>query len=109
MSWKKILLLVVFADFTAFTAWAVYQQGYLTFFDTFFSSWIGIQVFADLVIALSLFSLWMIRDAREQGVSPVPYLLVTLCLGSIGPLLYLLRRPEQAEAAAHAPALARAH
>ena len=51
-----------------------------------------LQVSLDLVISISLVSLWMIRDARERGVSVVPYLLVTLTLGSIGPLLYLFRR-----------------
>ena len=32
-------------------------------------------------------------DARARGVSPLPYLVMTVFTGSIGPLLYLLRRP----------------
>ena len=43
-------------------------------------------------IALSLFAIWMFQDARTRGVSAVPYLLLMLCLGSIGALVYLVRR-----------------
>ena len=48
--------------------------------------------FADLVIALSLIIGWMWQDARKRGVSAIPYVLLTLGFGSVGPLLYLLRR-----------------
>lgn len=34
----------------------------------------------------------MVRDARARGVSAVPYVLLTLALGSAGPLVYLIRR-----------------
>ena len=43
----------------------------------------------------------MFRDARSLGVSPVPYLVLTLLFGSVGPLLYLLRRPEPGHADSH--------
>jgi hypothetical protein len=46
----------------------------------------------------------MINDARGRGVSPVPYLMITLFLGSLGPLVYLIRRTATAEE--RAPALA---
>jgi hypothetical protein len=56
----------------------------------------GMQVLADLVIALLLFCVWMWRDARASGRRPWPWLLLTLATGSFGPLLYLLtRRPGQ--------------
>ena len=29
---------------------------------------------------------------RERGISPMLYLVLTLTLGSVGPLLYLIRR-----------------
>ena len=95
MSWKKIGLLVLFVDFVAFTAWAVYEHGALEFVNVLFANAIGVQVALDLVIALSLVLTWIVRDARERGVSPMPYVLLTLCAGSIGPLLYLIRRPEE--------------
>jgi hypothetical protein len=34
----------------------------------------------------------MWNDARDRGVSPIPYVLLTLTAGSVGPLLYLIRR-----------------
>ena len=94
MSWRKIGLWAVLLDFAAFTAWVVYAYGYSSFFDLHLTNAIGIQVFADLVIALTLVMVWMVRDARDRGVSAVPYLIATLFLGSIGPLLYLAMRPE---------------
>jgi hypothetical protein len=35
---------------------------------------------------------WMGEDAEERKVSALPFLLLTLLLGSVGPLLYLIRR-----------------
>jgi hypothetical protein len=48
----------------------------------------------DLVIALGVILAWLWRDARARGSSPLPYVLITMFTGSIGPLLYLLRRKE---------------
>lgn len=96
MSWKKIVLGVVLADFAAVIAWAVYEVGYVGLFAALLSSPAGIACAVDLVIALALVATWMVRDARARGVSPLPYLILTVTLGSVGPLLYLLRRPESA-------------
>ncbi len=94
MSWKKIVLGVVLADFAALSAWVVYQVGYVGFFTSLLSTPAGIACAVDLVIALALVAIWMVRDARARGVSPLPYLILTATFGSVGPLLYLLRRPE---------------
>lgn len=98
MSWKKIGILVLFADFLVFTAWVIYRYGYLGFADVFLGSALGIQVLIDLTISLALVATWMVRDARERGVAVAPYLVITLFLGSLGPLLYLVRRPEEGAA-----------
>ena len=92
MNAKQIGLGFVLADFSALTAYAVYQVGYVGFFESLFGSIVGITVLADLVIALSLVMVWMGRDARQRGVSATPYIVATLLLGSVGPLLYLIRR-----------------
>jgi hypothetical protein len=34
----------------------------------------------------------MWQDARQHDISPIPYVVLTLGLGSVGPLLYLIRR-----------------
>jgi hypothetical protein len=58
-------------------------------------------------VAPSLVCIWMATDSRERGFSFLPYLVVTLALGSVGPLLYLIRRfadaPERAVNLAQAP------
>ena len=46
----------------------------------------------DLVIALSIFLIWMVGDARERGIGYGKYLLLTATFGSAGPLAYLLHR-----------------
>ena len=102
MNWKRLGLMVILADFGALSAYAVYYYGYLAFFQLHAMNAVQVQIFVDLVIALSLFLVWMRRDAREHGISPVPYVLLTLSLGSIGALAYLIRRcgNESAEVAA---------
>jgi hypothetical protein len=92
MSEKQIGLSLVLVGFTALTALAVYEYGYIGFFEVELSSLPGVTVFVDLVIALSLVLAWMWRDARERGMSVLPYVALTLTLGSVGPLLYLIRR-----------------
>ena len=92
MNRKVLLLALVLADFLALTAWALYRYGYVGLFDQALANAATMQVFADLVIALSCAMLWMWRDARERAISPTPYLLLTMTLGSIGLLTYLIRR-----------------
>jgi hypothetical protein len=92
MNAKQIGFGVVLADFLALTAYTFYQHGYLGFYALVTANAATVQLLADAVIALSLITLWMWRDARARGVSVFPYVVVTLVLGSIGPLLYLVRR-----------------
>lgn len=92
MNLKQIGIGLVLADFIALTAYAIWQHGYLAFFDVAVMNAITVQLSVDLVIALSFVAAWMWTDARRRGVSPLPYLVVTLFLGSIGPLLYLFGR-----------------
>ncbi len=108
MNRKQIVLWVVLLDFVALTAYAVYQQGYMAFYDNIFGSPIGVQLGVDLVLALGLALTWMWNDARERGAAFWPYLLVTCVLGTIGPLVYLIRRESQLAERAESPALARA-
>jgi FtsH-binding integral membrane protein len=49
-------------------------------------------MFFDLVIALVLSAIWMYRDATSTGRLFWPFALLTLALGSAGPLIYLLIR-----------------
>lgn len=92
MNRNALILAVILLDFVALSVWAVAEVGYLGLFQFQLTSAAGIQVIVDLVIALTLVMLWMARDARERGAAFLPFALLTLTLGSIGPLLYLLVR-----------------
>ena len=96
---QRSVLLIVLVLFSALTAAALWQSGgVLGILSWHVKSYGGAQVFADLVIALTLFIVWMWRDAQATGRSFWPWLVATLALGSIGPLLYLLTRRSAASA-----------
>lgn len=92
MKAAQIGLEIVFIAFAIFSGYVVYQYGYIGLFEQGLANAATIQIFLDLTIALSLVLVWMWQDARKQGISPLPYVILTLTLGSIGPLLYLIRR-----------------
>ena len=92
MSGKLIVLWLVLIDFAALSVYAVMQHGYLGFFELALANWATRLMLFDLVVALSLIAVWMLRDAKERGASAWPYLAVTLFFGAAGPLLYLIRR-----------------
>ncbi len=92
MSKLQIVLGLVLAAFAFESGYAVYQYGYVGFFQEVLSSYAASVVALDLVIALSLVTAWMWSDARERGASFWPFALLTVALGSVGPLLYLIRR-----------------
>jgi len=104
MNRKQIGLSLILAGFLALNAEVIYQYGYIEAFSAIFANLATIAVFVDLTIALSLILVWMWRDANERGVSFLPYLIPTLALGSVGPLLYLIRRAKSE--AAHPTAIA---
>lgn len=87
---RRYLALILFIPFALLTVYAVQQVGYIGVLDYHRHSPAGWQVFADLVIALILILAWLIPDARQAGRNPWPWVIITLVLGSIGPLLYLL-------------------
>jgi len=89
---KTLALALVLAAFSAFTAYALAFHGLVGFFETELSTPAGVQVLVDVVIALTFSLVWMAGDARERGLPFLPYLALTLCLGSIGLLSYLIHR-----------------
>jgi Terpene cyclase DEP1 len=92
MNGRQIGLSMVLAAFAGFEAYAVYEHGVVGIFTAVLANSATTVAFADLCIALGLVATWMAVDARDRGISVVPYLIVTLALGSVGPLLYLIRR-----------------
>lgn len=110
MNPTRILLVTVLAAFTLFSVYAIEGTGYFGLLAPHFESAGGLQVLLDLVIALSLVLVWMYQDSKARGTAFLPYLVLTLTLGSIGPLLYLVRRAFSArEPAAALRTAAREH
>jgi len=95
---QRILLTVTLILFGALSAEALWQHGFWGILAPHFQSFGGGQVFADLVIALTLAMVWMWRDAKTTGRNVWPWIVVTLVAGSFGPLIYLLTRKSAGEA-----------
>jgi hypothetical protein len=94
---QRTLLTITLILFGALTAAALWKHGFWGIIAPHFQSFGGGQVFADLVIALTLVMVWMWRDAKAAGRTVWPWIIATLAFGSFGPLLYLLtRKPAKA-------------
>lgn len=104
MNGKTILIAFVLIAFAVLTGYSIYDVRYVGIFVAGTANWGALQISVDLVIACTLACLWMIGDARRRHVSPRPFVLVTLFMGTFGPLLYLLRREWTAEAVTAQPA-----
>ncbi len=98
MKTQRILALAILPPFAVLTAYAVSQVGYIGIVDYHRHSPAGWQVFTDLVISLVLLLTWLIPEARKAGRAVWPWVLLTLLLGSFGPLLYLTFPAEQKSA-----------
>jgi len=92
MNAKRLGLSLVLLAFGGVEAYAVWQVGYLGVFEQALGIVGAVLGFVDLCVALGLVTVWLVQDARDRGISPLPYMLLTLTLGSVGPLVYLLRR-----------------
>jgi len=92
MNAKQIGFGSVLLGFSILTAYAVYLYGYVGFFREVTSNAASLTLLVDLVISLTIILVYMGNDARAHSISVLPYLLLTLGFGSVGPLLYLIRR-----------------
>lgn len=93
----RLLSILILIPFSILTAYTIFDVGYLGLLDYHRHSSAGWQVFTDLVIALILATIWMFNDARESKRSPWPWFVITLFMGSIGPLLYLITKQTEAK------------
>ena len=92
MNRKQLALSAVLIAFLAQEAYAIYLYGYHGLFRMMLANFASFTAMVDLIIALILIVVWMGEDAEERKVFALPFLLLTLALGSVGPLLYLIRR-----------------
>jgi hypothetical protein len=92
MKLERIVPGVLLVGFSALTAEVVFRDGYTGWLRIAFSSLSAGILLVDLSIALSLVLFWMIKDARRRGMTVWPYAVLTVLLGSVGPLAYLVVR-----------------
>ncbi|NNE16997.1 MAG: DUF2834 domain-containing protein [Myxococcales bacterium] len=92
MKLRLFSLIAVFAAFSIYTAIVVANHGYTGFIDLALTGGWGAQVFIDLCVALTLFMVWLVPDARERGIPVWPYIIGILTTGSVAALAYLLHR-----------------
>jgi hypothetical protein len=100
MNFRQFLLFDVLVLFLAYTLYVIGTVGVADFIRQSLGSPVAVQVAIDLVLSLTLALTWMRGDAKASGIPFAPYLLVTLVLGSIGPLGYLLHKEMKARRAA---------
>lgn len=89
MQYQRVIAIVLLVPFATLSAYAVYEVGYFGIPEYHLHSPAGWQVFADLVISLVLLLMFVVRDARENNRRAWPWVIGTLMLGSISPLVYL--------------------
>lgn len=92
---QRIILWMVLIVFGVLTVAAVTHYSAIGILQHQLANFAGMQVLADLAIALAFFLVWMWQDAKKRGVSPWPWIAITLVAGSFGPLLYLIVRQHQ--------------
>lgn len=88
----QIAATVVLAAFTGFSVWVAVSYGPLGFLSLARDEPWGMQMLLDLAIACSFGIGWMAHDARKRKLSIAPFVVMTICLGSIGLLAYVVRR-----------------
>jgi hypothetical protein len=92
MNLKKVVPAALLVGFSALTAEVVIKDGYTEWLRVAFTNTSAGLLLVDLTIALSLVLAWMIKDARERKATVWPFAILTVALGSVGPLLYLVMR-----------------
>jgi hypothetical protein len=87
-----MVALAVLVPFFAFSGWVSLRHGPLGFVDTALHGGWETQVFLDLVIAMTVASTVVRRDALKRGITVWPWMVAMLTVGSIGLLGYFVYR-----------------
>ena len=90
------LLLLLLIPFSIYSAWVAWTFGYTSVFTVGFREHPTTQALLDLFISVGLLMLIMIADSikNNRSISKMaPFIVLTLLLGAIGPLIYFLTYP----------------
>lgn len=88
------LILLVAVVFTVYSTLVVHEHGYTGFITLALREAWAMQMLLDLLISLTMVTSMLVIDARRRKRAAWPWVVITVLLGSIGPLWYLvLRKP----------------
>jgi hypothetical protein len=88
---QRVLLVVGWLLIFGLTVNAVIQDGLALLYNWAFGA-SSLLILTDLVVELTLISIFIWVDARRRGRNPVPWIVTTLIFGGVGSLGYLLAR-----------------
>ena len=91
MNIKQMAIGIVWLGFAIFTAVVFLHDGKAAFALPF-DSLTNTAGMIDLLIELTLVSIWMYFDARKRGTTAIPFIAIAVVFGSLGPLAYLFFR-----------------
>jgi hypothetical protein len=86
----RTILVVTLVAFLGLTGVALYHHGYTSIFTNQLETYGGIQVLVDLIIASTIFIVWMWKDAKANGRNPLIWVILIAMSASIAMLLYLI-------------------
>jgi hypothetical protein len=89
---RLALVSIVLVPFALFSGYVVATMGLTNLFEVSAREPWALQMLIDIYLAISLFCVWMVKDARERGIPAWPYVIASLSLGSVGALAYLVHR-----------------
>jgi hypothetical protein len=95
---QLLVLLAVFVPFTAFSVRVIGLHGFGGLFDLVGRDPWALQMFLDVLIFYTLFSAWMVGDARARKIPSWPYVIATMTMGAMGALAYLVHRELRTDA-----------
>ncbi|GAB5412641.1 MAG: hypothetical protein Cons2KO_02440 [Congregibacter sp.] len=84
---RQILAIVLLIPFLALTGWSLMEVGVMGILNTHETPG-GLQVFVDLIISLILLLTFLVPHAKAHGRNPWVWVVLTVFLGSISPLVY---------------------
>ena len=99
---RRTLAIVLLIPFLVLSAYAVWDVGFFGIFEYHLHSSAGWQVFTDLVLSLILLLTYLVPQAQRDGRNPWPWVVGTLFVGVISPLLYLATDKSSADESSEA-------
>ncbi|MGA6971578.1 MAG: hypothetical protein WBY93_08110 [Candidatus Binatus sp.] len=91
MNTKPAVVGIIWLAFAALTVLVFFHDGKAAFAMPF-DSLTNTAGMIDLLIELTLVSIWMYFDARKRGTTAIPFIAIAVVFGSLGPLAYLFFR-----------------